>query len=149
MSGTTLLTIQRGFEVRLDTLARNINPRRPIAWENINFTIPPNGRWWQTSFQAGMPVGIGLGQSGTKHYFGIFQINVYQSSSGGVGGPALATDDANLILNTFPIGGSFIQSGLNIHVISGGRGTGDLDPSKNYYLIPVRIQWQTWVDEEG
>lgn len=147
MSAASITTIQKGLEVRLDQLNRSGTVRRPIAWENINFTPPATGLWWQTAFQPAMPVGLGMGEGGTKLYVGQFAVNVFQPRTGGTGGPSAAIDDAARIIDQFPVGGYFAYAGLTIHILSAGRLTGEID--QTWYFIPVRIRWQAWVDELG
>ncbi len=129
MSNTT---VRRALEPRLYAWAAAQVPPLLIAWQNVDFTPPPNAAWLQATL---MPANTVSGSLAGTEYKGVFQVNVF---SPGQTGSGAAEAFAEAIAALFP-------AGLNVNGVrvtippSVGQGANDDSSS---YMVPVRIRYQ-------
>lgn len=94
-----MTTIRQELETRLSVFAAALSPPVPVSYENVSFNRPATGPFLECFVNSGSTVNVTVDGTRTRER-GVFQINVWFPSGGGMAKPELL---AAQIVAAFPV----------------------------------------------
>lgn len=112
----------------------------PIAWENSEYTPVHGTLYLRENFLPNIKVGIGLEDSSTDDYEGIYQVTVVDWR----GNRRFdAQEQGRLISVHFPRGAEYTHNGVKVRITSSNLAVSSVEEAN--YVVPVTISWRAFV----
>jgi len=109
----------------------------PIAWENAPYTPVANTLYLEETFIPNIKNQVGLENSSTDDYEGIYQVLVRDARGAR---RFNAQEQARLVAEHFPRGAEYTHNSITVKIVSAAVSQGlSVD---NTYNVPVTITWR-------
>lgn len=119
----------------LETQLATVSPSWPVAYENVNFSKPSDGKYLISHILPAKTFAYFGTQSFTK-YQGLFNVQVVIPTDDGA---ANAETQAGLILSAFTRGLSLVSGTTTVRIDQPYTGKAQIE--ENEYCLPVWIPW--------
>lgn len=138
MAGTTEVKIAVALRDRLQSLS--LNPSLPIAWQNVAFKPPADGKYLRVQHIPNMVVRQEITSDGPHRYLGLYQVSVHWPHDRGEFEPR---EIAAAIVAHFPTDLRLIEGGVEVRITKRPE-AGDLLVEKRGVQVPVTIEYESY-----
>lgn len=119
--------------------ALTLSPAHPVAWPNVQFTPPADGRFLRANDVPATNTALAVAHDGVNDMRGLLQVDVFGPLAEGVEAQRLA---ASAVAAHFKRGTTFFFSAGRIEVRSAVVGGGI--QSDGRYMIPVTVNYRVF-----
>jgi len=119
--------------------ALTLLPVHPIAWPNVSFTPPADGRYLRANELPSPTVGIDIATDGTNEYSGLFQVDVFGPLNVGSSVPQ---ELAGAVVRHFKRGTRLDREGVRIDVMQASIGPALRDDP--CWMVPVTVRYRAF-----
>lgn len=136
MADATEVNIPQALMRRVGTLA--LNPPLPIAWPNLNFTVPADGKYLRVQHIPNVTQRLHINSDGAHRYLGLLQITVHWPKNRGEIEPRRI---AAAIVAHFPCDLRLVEEGDTVRITK-RPAAADLMQDDAGTMIPVMVEYE-------
>ena len=135
-------TIEGKIQVALFTrlAALSLSPALPIAWPDVNFAKPANGKYLEGIFIPNGAERQWIDSDGAHRFFGMLQVSVHWPSGAGSTAP---TEIGGAVAGHFPADLILTEGGVSVRITKRPDVGGPITETTGA-MVPVTIEYEVY-----